>query len=190
MPFLSKILRSLKGGAHQAPAENYTALREMFFKIKHEDLKLTLSQPDQVWGISMDAGDSQGFVYTVRALADSSVSLYFSNGSGFLGCGRHPGPRQAAQTWLAAAKDFIALCAPAAAHPLPHSGHIRFYLLSGKQILTVDAKEKDLTQRRHPFWPLFYQGHTVISEIRGLDEKRPGPSQGAPTPANGGRGRA
>lgn len=170
MPFLDQILRRLKGGAPQAPDKHYIELREMSFTLKPEDLKLTLSEPDEVWGILMDEAMADGQVYTVRASTDGAISLYFSNGGGFIGCGSHPGPQQAAHTWLAAAKDFIALCEPARAHPLPKPGHIRFYFLSGSQILTIDAKENDLKQRRHPLWPLFYQGHTVISEIRQLDE--------------------
>lgn len=169
MSFLSKIFHKT-GPARQAPVAAYAGAREIFFQSSPEDL--TLSQRGEVRGVLMDTANPDGAFYTLMATADGSVSLYVSTGGGCMGCGQHPGPKQVAQVWLAAAKDFIAHCQPAKTHPLPQPGHVRFYFLRGRQILTLEAKRTDLEQRLHPFWPLFFQGIAVIGEIRQIDATR------------------
>lgn len=172
MSFLSKLRRAMKRGAAQAPAEPYVRLREMVFNVKPEDLHVKLSGPDEVWGLLMETGYDRGHVSTLVALGEGTVSLYFSHGAAFIGCGTHAGPRQAAQAFLAASREFVAQAQPAMAHPVPAQGHVRFYFLSGHQILTTQAQEAQLRNHRHVFSPLFFQGHAVISEIRKLDESR------------------
>lgn len=127
-------------------------------------------KPNEVWGVLMETGHPKAVV-TLVALADGTVSLYFSNGGGMLGLGGHPGPRQTAQSFLMESQRFSEQAQPTTTFHLPKPTFTRFYLLTGTQVLTVEAKEDDLGYGRHPFSPLFHKGHELITEIRKVDSK-------------------
>lgn len=158
--------------------EAYAGLRNMVLGTRPESIGLQFKHAGEVWGVLMETGYPEA-VATLVALADGTVSLYFSNGGGIIGLGLHPGPQEAARSFLATARQLSKQAQPAARYPLPKLSFTRFYLLTGSGVLTLEAKEDDLGYGRHPFSPLFHKGHELITEIREVDEKLRS-EQGAP----------
>src|SRR4030065_2974390 len=130
------------------------------------------------WGILMETGYPEAVV-TLVALADGTVSIYFSNGGGIIGLGPHPGPQNAGKAFLSLAQQYSKRGMGITNYPLPKPSYTRFYFLTGSGATTVEAKEDDLGHGRHQLSPLFHKGHELISEIRVVDEKRRA-EQGAP----------
>lgn len=168
---LSNLFASDSRGSDYQPAETYSDLRKMVLSTAPKDVGLQ-PKPKEVWGVLMETGYSKA-VATLVALADGTVSLYFSNGGGMVGLGPQPGPSLAAQSFLLASQQFSEQAQPTTTFPLPKPTFTRFYLLTGTQVLTVEAKEDDLGHGRHHFSPLFHKGHELITEIRKVDNLRP-----------------
>jgi hypothetical protein len=168
--FLSRLFSSGAVAKDYQVAESYAGLRNMVFTAKPETVGLNPAAAE-VWGILMETGYPET-VATLVALADGTVSIYFSNGGGIIGLGTHPGPQKAGKAFLALAQDYSNSGAAVTNHPLPRPSCTRFYFLTGGGVTTVEAKEEDLGHGRHPLSPLFHQGHELISEIRVVDETR------------------
>ncbi len=117
----------------------------------------------------METGYPQAVVILV-ALADGTVSLYFSTGGGIIGAGPHERVRAAAETLLDAAQAHHAAFASAAATPPPDVGRVRFYVRTFGGTLTAEADEQDLGYGRHPLAPVFHAGHAVITAVRESSE--------------------
>jgi hypothetical protein len=173
MASIFSILGGLFGSTASADykvAEVYAGLRKMVFDVKPADLGLKLSGND-LWGVVMETGYPNGVV-TLVALADGTVSIYFSGGGGIIGLGQHDGPHRAAQALLAFAPQYLPQAKPTKNFPLPRKDYTRFYLLTNKGSMTAEAKEDDLGNNRHALSPLFHKAHELIGEIRVTDEKR------------------
>ena len=152
-----------------APSDAYASLREMVLTATPESIGLSPAG-QEVWGVVMETA-YPATVVTLVALADDTVSLYFSNGGGFIGMGGQNGPRMAGRNLIGAAQAFVALAAAAPSYDFPEPGMTRFYLLTGNGVLTAGASEEDLGNMRHAFSPLFHHGHNLMSEVRAVDEK-------------------
>ncbi|MBM3472898.1 MAG: hypothetical protein FJX75_06490 [Armatimonadetes bacterium] len=148
------------------PAEVYLGLRRGLFGVVPSQVGLSREGGcGEVWGLLMETGYPEAAV-TLVAVADGTVSLYFSNGGGTLGLGAFAGPRKASEALLQAAPRFMAVCQPTTEYPLPGRGHTRFYLLTFAGVLTAEAIEEELGYNRHPMSPLFHLAHQLIAEIR------------------------
>lgn len=143
----------------------------MVLSTKPDSIGVRLRDTNQVWGILMETGYSKA-VASLVALADGTVSLYFSSGGGIIGLGPHAGPKRAAEALLAASQQFSVQMHSTKSYPLPKPSYTRFYLLTGNGALTAEVKEDDLGNNRHPLSPLFYKGQELISEIRVVDQER------------------
>ena len=152
-------------------AEVYADLRKMVLETKPTDIGLKPSDAQMtVLGLLMETGYPEAVV-TLVAIADGTVSIYFSNGGGIIGLGPHEGPWRASEALLKLAPQFLKFCQPASSFPLPKPSNTRFYVLTNKGIVTAEVKEVDLVYGRHGLSPLFHKGHELISEIRVVDEK-------------------
>jgi len=150
-------------------AEAYARLRNMILTTKSEYVGLKPAA-GEIWGVLMETGYPEAVVSLV-ALADGTMSIYFSNGGGIIGLGTHPGPQRAGKDFIALAQSFSRYGSVTKNYPLPRVSNTRFYFLGRSDIITVEAKEDDLGNGRHPLSPLFHKGHELISEIRAVDEK-------------------
>src|SRR5258706_16318880 len=165
LSFLSGMFGSSASAQDYKVAEVYAGLRKMIFETKPANIGVK----EPVWGVLMETGYPKA-VATLVALADGTVSLYFSNGGGLIGLGPHAGPKRAAQTFLASAQKFSTQLQPTGSNPLPKPSNTRFYLLTGNGVLTAEAKEDDLGNNRHPLAPLFFSGQELIAEVRAVDQ--------------------
>ncbi|MGH7356315.1 MAG: hypothetical protein ACRELS_17295 [Candidatus Rokuibacteriota bacterium] len=87
-------------------------------------------------------------VATLVALADGTASLYFSNGGGVIGARQAEAPARAARQVVSTASGHLSLLAPAAQQPLPRRGHTRFYVLTAQGLLTAEATDAELKEKR------------------------------------------
>lgn len=175
--FLSGLLSSGAIAKDYKVAEAYSGLRNMVLTTKPEAIGLKPAM-GEVWGILMETGYPEAVVSLV-ALADGTVSIYFSNGGGIIGLGPHPGPQRVGKAFLALAQQYSKSATATNKYPLPNTTYTRFYFLTGSGVTTVEAKEEDFGYGRHQMSPLFHKGHELISEIRVVDEKLRA-EQGAP----------
>jgi hypothetical protein len=180
--FFSRLLGPSHAGKEYPLAENYVLLRDMVFAVKPDSIGLNQTPaPGRVWGVVMETGYAEA-VATLVALADGTVSLYFSNGGGIIGLGAHEGIRQASEALLGSAPAFAKFCRPATRNPLPRKEHASFYLLLHNGIVTAEANEADLGNDRHDLSPLFHKAHQLLTEIRLADEKRQADEAAAANP--------
>lgn len=178
---LSGLFSTNTDAADYKVAETYSGLRSMVFGTRPEGIGIKVKHPGEVWGVLMETGYPEA-VATLLALADGTVSLYFSNGGAIVGVGPHPGPQRAAQSFLSAAQQYTRQSQPTKSYPLPKRSFTRFYLFTGAGVLTTEAKEDDLGYGRHFFSPLFHKGHELVTEIMKVDERLRA-EQGAPPDA-------
>ena len=149
------------------PAETARQLREHAFSVTAAELGLRPSPGgSRVWAVLMESGYPEA-VASLVSLADDTTSLYFSNGGGVIGGGQHASVRGAAQKFLETAESHIEKFAPAAEHPLPRRGRVRFYVRTFDGLLTAEADERELEQP-HALSPIFHAGHAVIAELQRL----------------------
>jgi hypothetical protein len=170
--FLPRFRRPSGSGKDYSVAENYAVLRDAVFSMKRDAPGVVAAaNPDGVWGVMMETG-YPGVVATLVAVADGSVSMYFSNGGGIIGLGAQPGPQRASRALLEFAPQFRNAFEATTKYPLPREGHVRFYLLTHDAALTAEAKEEELGGGTHALSPLFFKAHELITEVRLVDEKR------------------
>ncbi len=170
LSFVAGLFSPNANAADYQLAQAYSGLRDMVFGTKPDSIGVKVKDAAEVWGVVMETGYPEAVVSLV-ALADGTVSLYFSNGGGIIGLGPHAGPQRAAQSFLGAAQQSSRLAQPTTSYPLPKPSYTRFYWLTGNGSLTAEAKEDDLGNDRHPLSPLFYKGHELISEVRAVEQK-------------------
>jgi len=168
--FLSGIFTSAFGSEQYKVAEVYTGLRNMVFTTAPVSIGLKPAA-DEVWGVVMETGYPKA-VASLVALADGTVSLYFSNGGGILGLGPHPEPNRLGKELIVSAQRFVSQAKVTKVYPLPQPTYTRFYLLTGNGVVTVEAKEDDLGNQRDALSPLFYKAQNLISAIHVVDEQR------------------
>lgn len=183
--FIAGLFSPSASAADYKVADAYSVLCDMVFSTKPDSIGVKLKDANEVWGVVMETGYPEA-VASLVALADGTVSLYFSNGGGIIGLGPHAGPHSAAQSFLAASQQFSKQVQPTKNYPLPKPSYTRFYLLTGNGVLTAEAKEDDLGNNRLPLSPLFYKGHELISEVRAVDQKLRA-EQGAPEVRSAGK---
>ena len=121
--------------------------------------------------IARDAGSG---TVSLVAVADGTVSLYTSGGSGTTGAGEHLAVREAAERFLQAAADAAQSMTATSDFPLPQPGQVRFHVRTPAGDMTAGVPEALLRARRHQLGPLYVAGQDVLTEIRMLEEGRRG----------------
>jgi hypothetical protein len=113
------------------------ALRAQVFAIKSTDIG-TAMPASRIYGAMIDTALADGVVSLV-ALADGSVSVYVSEGSGCIGCGVHPDVRLAAAEFLQAAE--LTLPASTLTHDLavPAPSTVRCFLLTSEGVRSLQS---------------------------------------------------
>src|SRR6266404_2390468 len=156
MSFISRLSGKGSSSSYEL-AEAYSSLRQMLFTTSPEKVG---SEDVSLWGVVMETGYDKAVV-TLVAIVDGTVSLYLSNGGGFIGMGTHEGPKQAARRLLQAAATFTQFCQPTSTFPLPCRGRTRFFMLRGRGVLTAESETNDLGHNRESLSPLFHVAHEL-----------------------------
>jgi hypothetical protein len=151
-----------------APA--YHKLRDQALKLDPSILGLT-PMPGGVYGVLGEFGFAEG-VATVVAVADGTVSMYFSGGGGSIGIGPHEGPRKAAEALLREAPDALPLAVKDAAHPFPQAGEVRFWFLTVAGPVTAAATEQELSHGTSKLARLHELLQDLLTQIRLVKTRR------------------
>lgn len=151
-------------------ADLYRDLRQQVLTTTPAKIGVTPASQNQVWAVMMETGYPEA-VMTLVAIADGTVSFYFSNGGGIIGVGEHEGPRKASMELIASSQDFLEEATITKTFPLPSMGKTRFYFLTLQGVRTVEFKEDDLGNNKLPLSTLFYKAQEVITQARIVDEK-------------------
>jgi hypothetical protein len=160
-------------------ADIYRDLRQQAFTIAPSNIGISPASQDQVWAVIMETGYREA-VATLVAIADGTVSLYFSNGGGMIGIGQHEGPRMASMELLSSSKGFLKQTSLTKTFPLPIRGKTRFYFLTDEGVrTTAEFDEEDLGNGKSPLSPLFHKAQAVITQARIVGENTKA-EQGAP----------
>lgn len=161
-------------GRSPEPSEAYTALRTRALGVQAGDLGLAPDPAAPIHGVIMESGHPGG-VATFVCMGDGTVSLYTSTGGGVIGAGQHESVRGACLQALAFtnkyAEDYIRACTPSPTHPLPGSGRVFFYLLTGSGVHRAECNATDLAQRHDPFSNLFENCNVVMALVRQMEER-------------------
>lgn len=148
-------------------------LRNQALALHPDDLDLaSTAEHPRVWAVLMETGVADRAA-TLVAVADGTVSLYFSTGGGMLGAGDHAEVRQPAGELIKLSEEFVEEMVRTTEYPLPGDGRVRFYLRTFTGTYTAEADGTELGAGRHSLSPLFIAGHRVISAMRTLDDRRP-----------------
>lgn len=119
----------------------------------------------RVWGVVMETGYASG-VATLVVFAEGTTSLYFSNGGGVVGAGRHEAVRRAGEALLSVVETHVQDLTQARDTSLPEVGRVRLYVRTFKGTLGAEALEEDLGRGRHRLSSVFHAAHSVISAVR------------------------
>lgn len=150
-------------------AEVYRGLRDQALDLANTDLEGAPAADPRA--LVMDAGTGDA-TYTLLAVADGTLSLYFSNGGGMIGAGNYPNPGQAATTVVAESAAFRPLLEPGADPTLPGPGRVRISIVRSGSISTGEFDERELGENRSPLSPLFHRAHHLIAIVRRVEEAR------------------
>ena len=142
----------------------YVALREEAFHWNSQAPQGALR------GVIMETGYEQGVV-TLAAMSDSSISVYFSHGSGMIGAGSHDRPAAAARNLAIGVARNMELFKKTSDTKVPKPGETKFFVLVDNDVLGASAKEEELGQNKHKLSPVFHAAHVVLSEVRRLHEQ-------------------
>jgi len=153
---------------NKANPDVFHELRNMILSTDPKELG-TSATDGPVWGLLMETGYSEGS-FTLVALRDGTVSLYFANGGGMIGIGQHETPRRIAGELLALAPQYLSETSITTTYPVPTDGLTKFYFLTFDGVRTVEGKEDDMGNNRHALSPLFHKAHELIGAARELDE--------------------
>ncbi len=148
------------------PTEIAAALRTRALSLTPEDIGLIgPNQCPSVWGVVIETA-YPGAVTSLVALADRSVSLYVSNGTGCVGCGSQREVRLAAADLLQSAEKSLPLTAPASDLTLPSEGQVRCYLLTRDGLRSVQERLEDIAKVDERFGVLYFASQRVVSAIQ------------------------
>ena len=151
-------------------ADIYSQMREQVLKITPDQLGIKLTDSKTLLAVLTETGYDRA-VATLVTVADGTVSLYFSNGGGFIGAGQYDRPQKACESFIAFAKAYIGKAAFVKEYPLPSEGAVRFYFITSGGIFVLEEKENTLGNNQSPLSPLYFKAQEVITEARIADEK-------------------
>lgn len=154
-----------RDGEQRSPAEVAAGLRQQILRLTPDQLGDPALADEPVLALLMETGHP-GAVATLVAVADGTVSLYFSNGGGYIGAGTNAAVAEAGRRLLETAQGFLPELSGVTDPPLPGKGMTQFVAVTRDGLRAAAAVEKDLGERRHALSPLFFAGHGVITQIR------------------------
>ncbi len=157
---------SMTSSAATPPSKGSGDLREMVFSLQPSEIGMKPGMSSHgVWGLVMETGLDHGY-YTLVALGDGTVSLYFSNGGGVIGAGTHQTVHSAAHKLLEQANGAVAYSQPASGTQPPAQGITNFYFLTFDGTRKYTAQENSLGESQDKLSPLFYAAQDVITAVR------------------------
>ena len=149
----------------------YASMRKLAFTIKPEDMDIKIGNDYQVYGAVVDMGVDSNKIATMICFIDGTTSLYFSDGGGIIGAGRHESVKNAASTFLENCFSALPVTENAdSIDKLPAENQHTFYLFTKAGIFTITINLHDVKKCKE-YQSLFTQSHIVLNEIRKISKK-------------------
>jgi hypothetical protein len=106
-----------------------------------------------------------GVPVTLAAVGDGSMSLYFGNGGGFIGCGEHPPVREVGLKLLAYSGMFLRAFRPTSEFPIVEDGDLQFIARSFDGDFICQAPYETVMKTDHFLTRLFAGANELIHQI-------------------------
>ncbi len=153
-------------------SETYNGLRSNAFSITPENINLSLNNKNSVYGIIMETGYPDAVVSLI-SLADGTTSLYFSNGGGMIGIGKHEKPKAKSIFFTNEANNYLPFSQQEKSNKfrLPEKNEVIFYFLTTNGIFSFADLEENLGNEKSKLSKLFFIAHELITEARLVSEK-------------------
>lgn len=146
-------------------AEPFHVMRNLAFGASNAESRAGTDESD-VLGLVVDWGTAEAVTATIVCMADGTVSMYVSTGSGVLGAGEHESVRTAAHAALLEAVAVRSWFRPIDRPPqLPEVDTMRFTLVTSKGLESVNAGTLALMQGKSPLSKLGNAVQRVIWTI-------------------------
>lgn len=153
--------------AEYQPVDVYVALRDQVLSLSPQQMNIEAP----VLAVLMETGYPKAVVSLV-AVADGTVSIYFSNGGGIIGSGEYQQVQEVGREFLRESELHLPQLSKTDKFPLPTESHTRFHVVTASGVHTGSALEDDLGNNRHELSPLFHAGQKLIAYIRAADEQK------------------
>jgi len=138
------------------------ALRAQVFAVKSTDLGDTV-RPG-LYGVLIDTALIDEVV-TLVVLADGSVSLYVTDGSGCIGCGSHPEVASAASELLRVAQLALPAAGKTTNKSLPPANSVRCFFLTADGLCSAQTPLKAAYRSDLPLGALHVAGLHLLQTI-------------------------
>ncbi|MBN8706493.1 MAG: hypothetical protein J0L62_11510 [Bacteroidetes bacterium] len=149
----------------------FTDLREMAFSVSPQDLQLQIEDKKIVFAVFMETGYPEA-AFSLRCLGEGTISIYFTNGGGFIGIGEHALARKAGMKLIEMSNSFLTKARLTKTYELPKVGYTKFYFRTNSGVFTFEEKEETLGNGKSEFSELFYQAQEVITLVRQIEEEK------------------
>ena len=149
----------------------YASMRKLAFSFSHEDMGVKMGNDYQVYGAVVDMAVDNINTATMICFIDGTTSLYFSNGGGIIGAGKHEAVNKAVLTFLENCFRTLPITKLAESiDVLPKENHHTFYLFTKAGIFSIDMDLRDSNKSKEAQL-LFSQSQMVLNEIRKVSKK-------------------
>jgi hypothetical protein len=147
----------------QAPkvkiSENYQKWRAMIFTVTPEQVGMSGSEADQVYGVIMDIGmiDHQRSVHwaiSLSAFPTGEASFQPTPGGSVIGLGNDPQVAQRAREIVDISQDLLPETNFSQDFSLPEPGYVQFFFLTAGGVRAIKGQLHKLQQPKSPFMPL------------------------------------
>lgn len=147
------------------PAKMAAMLRDGVLVLQPADIGLTPAECPALWGLMIELGYPE-LNASLVILADGSVSLYMSDGSGVLGCGLHPDVRAAALRLLQLAATHLPHThVQSGAFPPPAGDEVAFCFFTVDGHRAARVSRAALDEGEVELAELYYAVHGLIGLI-------------------------
>ncbi len=149
----------------------YASMRKLAFSFSHEDMGVKMGNDYQVYGAVVDMAVDNINTATMICFIDGTTSLYFSNGGGIIGAGKHEAVNKAVLTFLENCFRTLPITKLAESiDVLPKENHHTFYLFTKAGIFSIDMDLRDSNKSKEAQL-LFSQSQMVLNELRKVSKK-------------------
>ena len=149
----------------------YEEMRNMAFKVKPEELGLSLPKDKVVvYGLVMD-WEMDGAIATTVSYQTGDASLYLSTGGAVIGGGQHQNVNSTAKKFVVFAQTFLDKATKVETHALPENKEVIFYFLTNKGIYAGKDKMENFENNSSVWIKLFEEGNNLLAELRKVSEK-------------------
>lgn len=159
--------------ADQAPTVSLVQrMREMRLEWLNRRPEGAQKSSDDVVAVLMD-WPVAGHVVTIAASPSGEASVITTSGFSIVGDGGSESVREAARTFIAAARRYLKVTTPTSEFQYPDRESLRFYMVTPGGVRFVSYQMKDVEQEDSPARVLYaFAQHLLTTLRRGAEERK------------------